>query len=69
MPNVIMLLSNAFRPDPRVLKEANGLAEAGYNIYLICWDRKGEFPEVETLSNDDGNQFHCHYSYYQQYPV
>jgi glycosyltransferase involved in cell wall biosynthesis len=49
MPNVIMLLSNAFRPDPRVLKEANSLAEAGYNIYLICWDRKGEFPEVETL--------------------
>jgi glycosyltransferase involved in cell wall biosynthesis len=49
MPNVIMLLSNAFRPDPRVIKEANSLAKAGYTVSIICWDRMCEFPEEETL--------------------
>ncbi len=29
---VAMLLSNAFRPDPRVLKEARSLAQAGYDL-------------------------------------
>ena len=49
MPNIVMLLSNAFRPDMRVLKEANCLAEAGYNVTLICWDRQSELPAEETL--------------------
>ncbi|MFZ2097928.1 MAG: glycosyltransferase family 4 protein [Anaerolineales bacterium] len=51
MQNIVMLLSNAFRPDPRVVKEANSLAEAGYDLSIICWDRKGEFPAEETLPN------------------
>lgn len=36
-----MLLSNAFRPDPRVLKEARTLANAGYAVTVIAWDREG----------------------------
>ncbi len=44
-----MLLSNAFRPDPRVLKEAQSLAEAGFAITIICWDRLAELPSNETL--------------------
>jgi len=51
MPHIVMLLSNAFRPDPRVLKEANSLAGAGYTVTLICWDRAIEFPIEETLPN------------------
>ena len=38
---VAMLLSNAFRPDPRVLKEARSLAQAGYDLTVIAWDREG----------------------------
>jgi glycosyltransferase involved in cell wall biosynthesis len=51
MPNIVMLLSNAFRPDPRVLKEANSLAAAGYSMTVICWDRLGELPTEDTLES------------------
>jgi glycosyltransferase involved in cell wall biosynthesis len=34
-----MLLSNAFGPDPRVHQEARALAQNGYEVSLICWDR------------------------------
>lgn len=36
---VLMLLSNAFDPDPRVQREASALVQAGYTVTLICWDR------------------------------
>jgi glycosyltransferase involved in cell wall biosynthesis len=42
-----MLLSNAFRPDPRVLKEARSLAQGGYQVTVIAWDREGRFPAQE----------------------
>lgn len=42
-----MLLSNAFRPDPRVEKEATGLVEAGYDLSIIAWDRLGQLPAIE----------------------
>ncbi len=49
MAQVVMLLSNAFRPDPRVEKEANSLAAAGYQVTIIAWDRQAELPAEETL--------------------
>lgn len=49
MTKIVMLLSNAFRPDPRVLKEANSLAAAGYQVSILCWDRLAELPPAETL--------------------
>jgi len=45
-----MLLSNPFRPDPRVLKEATSLADNGYSITIFCWDRAGEYPLTEYLT-------------------
>jgi len=51
MPHVVMLLSNAFRPDPRVIKEANCLAETGYIVTIIGWDRLNELPIEDTLPN------------------
>lgn len=48
-PIVAMLLSNPFRPDPRVLKEARSLAQAGYKVTVICWDREGEFVSEERV--------------------
>ncbi len=46
---ISMLLSNGFRPDPRVLKEVTGLSSSGYAITVICWDRRFEFPPEEIL--------------------
>jgi glycosyltransferase involved in cell wall biosynthesis len=42
-----MLLSNAFRPDPRVAREAEGLTGAGHRITIVCWDRLAELPQRE----------------------
>lgn len=49
MTKIVMLLSNAFRPDPRVLKEANSLAAVGYQVSILCWDRLAELPPSEIL--------------------
>lgn len=49
MNKIAMLLSNPFRPDPRVLKEANSLAAAGYQVTILCWDRAAELRPEETL--------------------
>ncbi len=51
MATIVMLLSNPYRPDPRVQKEANSLAGAGHSVTLICWDRLAEMPADETLEN------------------
>lgn len=47
---VVMLLSNAYRPDPRVLKEARSLAGAAYNVTIIAWDREGKYPPAEQTN-------------------
>jgi len=48
MQRIVMLLSNAFRPDPRVAREAAALSRAGYEVMIIAWDRRGELPAYET---------------------
>lgn len=48
---VAMLLSNPYKPDPRVQKEARSLVDSGYSVSLHCWDRQGEYPSNE---NRDG---------------
>lgn len=45
---VIMLLSNPFEPDVRVLKEARSLVAAGYAVTILCWDRPGKFPAEQS---------------------
>lgn len=47
MTRIAMLLSNAFRPDPRVAREAQALVRAGHQVTVICWDREGLFPATE----------------------
>ncbi len=51
MQHIVMLLSNSFRPDPRVLKEAEYLQNNGFAITVLCWDRHADLPENETLSS------------------
>ncbi|MCI0521003.1 MAG: glycosyltransferase family 4 protein [Chloroflexi bacterium] len=49
MSRIAMLLSNPFRPDPRVLKEAGSLTNLGHQVSILGWDRAGELPPQETL--------------------
>jgi glycosyltransferase involved in cell wall biosynthesis len=35
----LMLLTNPYRPDPRVLREARALTEVGHRVTLVAWDR------------------------------
>jgi len=48
-----MLLSNPFRPDPRVHKEAVSLVKAGYAVTIVCWDRDGKHPRTEVVDGID----------------
>ena len=53
MIQIVMLLSNAFRPDPRVAREAEALTQAGYQVTVVCWDREGQLTSREMV---DGYQ-------------
>ncbi|MCO6042273.1 glycosyltransferase [Thermococcus alcaliphilus] len=46
---IVMTVSNPFKPDPRVYKEAKSLVRAGHNVYVIAWDREGKYPKSETI--------------------
>jgi glycosyltransferase involved in cell wall biosynthesis len=43
-----MILSNPFRPDPRVYHEARTLSARGHQVTVICWDRNAELSRQET---------------------
>jgi len=47
--HVLMLLSNPFRPDPRVHKEAGALVAGGYDVTILCWDREQKYPGEEVI--------------------
>ena len=49
MKKVIMLLSNPFKPDPRVYKEARSLVNNGYDVTVLAWDREGKYPKKEVI--------------------
>lgn len=42
MKKIKMILTNSFKEDIRVLKEANTLTENGYEVEVLCWDRENE---------------------------
>ena len=43
LKKVYMILTNGFDPDVRVYKEAKYLVEKGYEVTILCWDRKCEY--------------------------
>ncbi|MCK5024105.1 MAG: glycosyltransferase family 4 protein [Thermoplasmata archaeon] len=49
MAHIVMLLSNPFRPDPRVHREAKALVSAGYKVTILCWDREQKHTKQETI--------------------
>jgi glycosyltransferase involved in cell wall biosynthesis len=48
-PSVVFCRSNPIAPDPRVEKAASALAEAGYGVTLLGWDRSGTYPTSACL--------------------
>ena len=48
MASTLMLLTNPCRPDPRVLREARALVEAGIGVHLIAWDRETDRASSST---------------------
>ncbi len=48
MARIVMLLTNPYRPDTRVQREAISLTNAGHSITVVGWDRQAEFPFQET---------------------
>ena len=52
MNHIVMLLSNPFRPDPRVAKEALTLGEHDYKLTIVCWDRMAEMDPYLKLSDN-----------------
>jgi len=48
--HVTMILTNPFRPDIRVLKEAQSLVKNGFRVSIISWDRLGELPLTESVN-------------------
>ena len=43
MKKIVMARSNPVEPDSRVEKEANSLANAGYEVILLAWDRTANY--------------------------
>ena len=48
-PRLVICRSNPISPDPRVEKEARTLAQAGYQVSLLGWDRTAALPQQELL--------------------
>jgi len=46
---VLMLLTNAYDPDPRVMQEAKTLLGLGYRVRLLAWDRESKRPASECM--------------------
>ena len=46
---IVMVVTNPFKPDPRVYKEAKSLAKHGHEVYVIAWDREGKYPREENV--------------------
>ncbi len=44
-----MLLTNPFRPDPRVYEEAKTLLKGGYSVTILAWDRESSYPITEDF--------------------
>src|SRR5262249_43998197 len=50
---ILMLLTNAYDPDPRVRQEALSLLNMGTRVELLAWDRDLKSPAVECVEGVD----------------
>lgn len=49
MAAVLMLVTNEYRPDPRVHKEAKALIDGGHEVTVAAWDRLRSRPPREVV--------------------
>jgi glycosyltransferase involved in cell wall biosynthesis len=49
MSKVLMLVTNEYRPDPRVHKEARALIDGGHDVTVAAWDRMHQRPPREAI--------------------
>ena len=49
VPDVVMLRTRAFPPEPRGLREARALRGDGFSVQVVAWDRARKFPARETI--------------------
>ncbi len=49
MRTILMLLTNAYDPDPRVRQEALSLIDMGTRVELLAWDRDLKAPPAECM--------------------
>lgn len=59
---VKMVLTNSFKNDNRVLKEARTLRENGYDVEVLAWDRENELPNRE-IDEVEGIKIKRFYTY------
>jgi glycosyltransferase involved in cell wall biosynthesis len=57
---VMMLLTNAFDPDPRVHQEARALVENGYDVTILCWDRDYKLPSYDVIGGVKVERIYLH---------
>ena len=50
---ILMLLTNAYEPDPRVRQEALSLIDMGSRVRILAWDRDLKSPRVESMEGID----------------
>lgn len=46
---IVMVVTNSFKPDPRVYKEAKTLLSRGYKVRVVAWNRDGYHPRHEII--------------------
>ncbi len=63
MAHIVMLLSNPYRPDPRVRREAMALRKDGHTVLLYAWDREVRYPTAETTEGIEVRRIHLASSY------
>src|SRR5438045_3934983 len=49
LKSVLMIVANPCDPDWRVMKEAGTLAEAGFEVTILAWDRDGTREPAATF--------------------
>lgn len=55
---ILMLLTNAYEPDPRVREEAVSLIAAGYRVRILAWDRDLKSSAREELEGVEIERIH-----------
>jgi glycosyltransferase involved in cell wall biosynthesis len=56
--SILMLLTNAYDPDPRVRQEALTLIGMGWRVHLLAWDRDRKSPAAEVMEGVEVERIH-----------